>query len=668
MTFTKDSNLHPKRKISGKRPVSDGIDIFIAQRKNWKTNCIPFLLISFFLFSTPVFSETRNDTVLVQQLVDSAMKIKYNDPEQGRNLANQALLLARKSSHPKFIGMSYSLFGALLDDQGYYAASKRKYDTALICFQQKSFAPGICNVYNNYGLLARKQGLFKEAIPFFSYAIRLADSLQNKRLQARVYQNLGMLYNDMERSSLAIPYLDKAVSFYEDMNIPVQTGRALNNLAIAYEQTNEFPKAETAYRKAMVISEQLGDSLNLAYILDNLGGLFVKMKDPAKGKLYHEKAWKMGSQLNEPNALTLFANNMASVSIELHNYKDGIGWAEKGLKLATEIGNKSEMKRSYGNLSSAYESLGDFRLALRFSEKQRQMEKEIFDEELAQKTSEWEIRYQTTQKEDSIRLLAQDKAIQQLTIEAQDSEIGSNQKTIALLVAGILLIASFAWWRQNQMKLRQQIALTEERNRQQKLGLTAVIQAQEAEQKRIGASLHDSLGQKLAALRLQFQHIFGQDHPEMQQLIHQIADESRSISHQLMPVTLQKMGIVPALKELLEQSLNQSGIQYDFDEHGLENRPPEVVELTVYRAAQEILANTIKHSESEHLSMQLYRTRNQLVFVAEDDGKGFSGVVPDSGMGILNIKTRVFNLNGDFRMEPGQEKGIVTTIRIPLAA
>jgi len=37
-------------------------------------------------------------------------------------------------------------------------------------------------------------------------------------------------------------------------------------------------------------------------------------------------------------------------------------------------------------------------------------------------------------------------------------------------------------------------------------------------------------------------------------------------------------------------------------------------------------------------------------------------------MGILNIKTRVFNLNGDFRMEPGQEKGIVTTIRIPLAA
>jgi signal transduction histidine kinase len=66
--------------------------------------------------------------------------------------------------------------------------------------------------------------------------------------------------------------------------------------------------------------------------------------------------------------------------------------------------------------------------------------------------------------------------------------------------------------------------------------------------------------------------------------------------------------------------------------------------------------------------MQLYNLRNNLVLVVEDDGKGISDVTKRAGMGLLNIRTRVQQVNGELTMEKSTESGLRTVIKIPLAS
>ena len=76
----------------------------------------------------------------------------------------------------------------------------------------------------------------------------------------------------------------------------------------------------------------------------------------------------------------------------------------------------------------------------------------------------------------------------------------------------------------------------------------------------------------------------------------------------------------------------------------------------------------MKHSQATEVDIQMYKSKNQLVVVLEDNGIGFQ--VDESnrkGLGMLSIASRLRAINGqiDRQSEPG--KGTLNTLKIPLA-
>ena len=144
------------------------------------------------------------------------------------------------------------------------------------------------------------------------------------------------------------------------------------------------------------------------------------------------------------------------------------------------------------------------------------------------------------------------------------------------------------------------------------------------------------------------------------------AQEIRQISHQMMPRSLEEVGLVPSLEDLFSKTFTQTSIKCSFEYNNVEQRYPKDVEISLYRIVQELLNNIIKHSHANNVAVQLYTINKKLIMTVEDDGIGFDVKVKSSGHGLLNIKSRIETLNGNFECESVENTQTVITLSVPL--
>ncbi len=206
----------------------------------------------------------------------------------------------------------------------------------------------------------------------------------------------------------------------------------------------------------------------------------------------------------------------------------------------------------------------------------------------------------------------------------------------------------------------------------------AVIEAEEKERRRIAQDLHDGVGQILSAAKLNLSGLEDKlklENPEQSlllsnalELVNDSVKEVRSVSHNMMPNTLIKLGLASAVREFITKIASVPNLRIDLQIVGMEERLENTVETVLYRVIQEVVANIIKHAKANEISMQLIRHDNELTIMIEDNGVGFdkNNITKFEGIGLKNIISRIEFLNGnvDFDSTPGQ--GTTVVIEIPI--
>lgn len=147
-------------------------------------------------------------------------------------------------------------------------------------------------------------------------------------------------------------------------------------------------------------------------------------------------------------------------------------------------------------------------------------------------------------------------------------------------------------------------------------------------------------------------------------LNHVIADmdksigELRHIARNMMPEALVRFGLKDALEDYCDHSAQSTGLKVHFQSFGMEERLPQDVEVIVFRIAQELLNNVLKHANASQSIVQLIRDENRVNLTVEDDGKGMDTDQLDrvKGVGWMNIRSRVNYLAGrlDVHSMPGK--------------
>src|SRR5438045_3112692 len=196
----------------------------------------------------------------------------------------------------------------------------------------------------------------------------------------------------------------------------------------------------------------------------------------------------------------------------------------------------------------------------------------------------------------------------------------------------------------------------------------------ENEVKKIAHALHDEAGQLLASVHMAIADIADELPPrhrerlnEVKLLLGKIETELRNLSHELRPMVLDRLGLVPALQFLAENVGRRAGVAIAVSGK-LAARLAPAVEITLYRIAQEALNNVIKHARASTANVELRQTTERVSCTVRDDGVGFAAdrLEGGTGLGLVGIRERLGALGGSVHIASQPGGGTTLRAEIPL--
>lgn len=203
-----------------------------------------------------------------------------------------------------------------------------------------------------------------------------------------------------------------------------------------------------------------------------------------------------------------------------------------------------------------------------------------------------------------------------------------------------------------------------------------MIKAQEAERMRIAGELHDSILQQITALVLKLGKVKREVPPDSKSLktvaglqkdLIQVGTDIRHVSHKLHPMLLQESGLPVALSAYCEEFSSVRGIPVScVAEKSVAEMSPGAA-LCLYRIAQEALGNAAKYSRAGHVEVRLSRFNGQVELSVADDGVGCAPeqIATSGGLGVINMRERVLQLNGTFEFDSQPGRGTRVNVTIP---
>ena len=198
----------------------------------------------------------------------------------------------------------------------------------------------------------------------------------------------------------------------------------------------------------------------------------------------------------------------------------------------------------------------------------------------------------------------------------------------------------------------------------------------EGERRRIARDLHDTVSQELFAATMILSSLAGQlERLSLEQTQSQLEGvraildtaqkDLRILLLHLRPTELEGRSLVEGLSVILAEVRDKSDVRVTF-EHEVTSLP-QIVEEHIFRIAQEIISNTLRHAQARHLEVYLYQRSHQVQLRMVDDGVGFErSQASDVSYGLANIEERVKDMAGTLKILSAPQKGVTIDIRVPL--
>jgi len=203
--------------------------------------------------------------------------------------------------------------------------------------------------------------------------------------------------------------------------------------------------------------------------------------------------------------------------------------------------------------------------------------------------------------------------------------------------------------------------------------------AEERERERLATELHDGVSQTLVMAKIKLASLLGASISsdlgakvnEIQCLLDQAMQCTRSLTFQLSPPILHELGLGAALEWLIEQFKKESasGIRYRFKDDGKPKFLASDVRGFLFRATRELLVNVIKHAGAHTTNVSIRRKGNTVQIAVQDDGVGldvYEVETKTDGFGLFSIRERLTHFGGHMEIKSRSGHGTTVTLVVSL--
>ncbi len=579
----------------------------------------------------------------------------------------QARDLAKALSYNKGLAQAYNDLGIIYIDQADYTTALDYFENSLSIRLDLNDSLGVAALYNKMGIVYQKQGKLKEAFEQATQALTIYESLKSDLWIGYCLNNIAIISYNLGNLETSLEYHSKALTYRKRMNDRYGEAGSYSNIANVWLSKGDTLTAIDNYYKALKITREIQNDESTAVTLANLGAVYLSMGANEQALILLDESYEIRSRLGDQKAIASSLLKMGAAKLNQKKLTEAKSYLYEALKIARSIGVIEEEMQAYQEITRWHTQARQMDSALFYMELYAKQRDSVYAKRLSQQIVDAQTKYDTERNRQELALVKRENQLTAISLKQRKTEI----LLLVVLIVGLLLSGLFFFSRRKQ---KQKIALDAAIIKHNEEQIKAVLEAQEEERRRIARELHDGVGQSLSGAKLKCELIAdqltsdqsGNDIGKMKQILDDAANEVRSISHQMMPKELEQFGILAAVESVLSTSLDSQSIAFTLDHHLMDSRFSNEIELGVYRVCQELLCNVIKHAQASEINIQLLKRREWLVFVLEDNGIGFDYKAHvGSGIGLMNIESRVRALNGVLDYQSDLGEGTLVTIRIP---
>jgi two-component system, NarL family, sensor kinase len=494
-------------------------------------------------------------------------------------------------------------------------------------------------------------------------ALNIYDSLKVFNSVGKMYGELGYRSKRIDLNK-AFNLMQKGIAILSRINDREQLAKIYDNYGVLHEMNNRFDSSIFYYQKTLKIKKTLNDRHGLAYTYGNIFISYMQSNNPEKALHYLDSSVFIRRQINDQTGLAVSYSYYGEY-YQLSNELDkAINYFNLALRISDSLNYRDLEGQMHQKLSDCFERKNDMQKALFHLKIFKQIQDSLLNASTNKTIADLQIKYETAEKEKEIER-------QEIKLKVRTIQLLFLLASTILIILGFLLLYT-RYKHKQKIKLHQKLAA--ERHQR----LLAVIAAEEKERTRLARELHDGLGQLLSTTRI---NLAGLEETipvddkfllnNALNIIDQSVTEVRQISHNLMPVSLEKYGLKAAIEEIARQINQSAKVKVNLDFINIENRFAQNIEHSIYRIVQEIVNNIIKHAGATIIQITLKnQDESEIQLNIENDGKTFDPSKLDeaTGIGWKNIFNRLSIINGHIRILPGEKSGTQIQIEIPTKA
>lgn len=206
--------------------------------------------------------------------------------------------------------------------------------------------------------------------------------------------------------------------------------------------------------------------------------------------------------------------------------------------------------------------------------------------------------------------------------------------------------------------------------------LRMLFEIQEQVARTLALRLHDESAQLLAAAYLELADI-ASDCPDpivykvkkVVSRLDNVCEQLRRLSHELRPLILDQLGLMPALQFLASGVRTRSGLNIVVSGQAPGSLPKNL-EIVLYRVVQESLNNVVRHAGASRVDVTVSHSDSRIFCSIKDNGIGLKPLSESSGevhgLGLVGIHERVASVEGCCRIVSSWGKGWELQVEMPL--
>lgn len=508
-------------------------------------------------------------------------------------------------------------------------------------------------ILNSLGANHFRLGEYDEAASYMVLTIEVLETQDKPLHLVYAYNNLATVMGINENYDEAIKYYKKGYAILEEIKDTTIIANIASNTAIYVKKTNNFPEARKWALKAIELGEKYNrpDAYSYGYYI-----MGTTEEDLDKSILYIEKAVNKSRELQNKSVLADALDIYGFKLSKKGRHDDARIAIREAIDLHTQSGYNTGLLAAYSNAGKIFYNAGDYKNAAEYFHKHDDLYTETLSDENKKRVNELNTKYQTEKKERQI-------AEQELKILKQQSTL-----FYALLGAAFLfsIFGGIFIYNRNAQRLK----LKQVQQKKEIAVLNSFILGEEKERNRISRDLHDSVAAQLGAAKMGLQSIpFLEEKTRNNQLektarlIGNIHRDVRRIAHNLLPITLEKEGLVRALHEFVAEINQLSIIEIKVHNQLSPNfHLPKRNELVLYRIIQELVNNIIQHAAATEATIDLSSAEDELMIRVSDNGVGFT--TDKENQGLYSIRERSSTIGGVFSIKSNEQQGSVATLII----